>query len=205
MSAVQEKQSAVKKPKAKRSYHKFMNSLEYDLISGLIVQQYQKDGEVRFDKLLSIAIEDRIPGLIEENGNKRIYQLLVMMVRAFCFALPLPKTKKLSETKMSVLACDIMLSSYEDQLSLEDVILFFERARQEKYGKIKSLYHHQQVMNMLEQYRQARHEAYIKLKQEKENELKTLGPSGRTCEEPKIIGDLFSQASVIDLNKKMSG
>lgn len=204
-SVILEQTDAVDKPVLRRSSKKFMTPLEYDIISNMVLKQYLKDDNIRFDLLLSIPQEDRIPQLTEENGKKRIHKLLLMIVKAFCFALPLPKTKKLSDTKMSALACDLMLSSYEDQLSLEDLILFFERAKQGRYGKIKSLLYHYQVMNMLEQYRQERHEAYNKWKDEKDTELKTLGPKDRICEEPKPIGDLFSHPSVLGLPEKMRG
>ncbi|MEI6947216.1 hypothetical protein V9K67_08470 [Paraflavisolibacter sp. H34] len=190
-------------PAVKRVTKKFVNPLEYEIITHLVLQQYQKDGVILFDRLLAISPEDRLPQLIAQNGSKRIHHLVLMIVRAFCLALPLPKAKKLSDTKMSALACDLMLSAYEDHLSLEDLILFFERAKAGHYGKIKSLLYHYQLMDLLERYRQERHEAYLRWKDTIDAQRKTEGPKDRICEEPKAIGDLFSQA--IHLNPNLGG
>lgn len=192
------------KATAKRAPRQYVNTLEYELITNLVQQQYTKDGAVSFPLLLSIPLQDRIPALIQEFGVKRMYHLLLMIVKAFCFSLPIAKTKKLTETRMSVCACDLILTAQEDQLSLEDIIVFFERAKSGKYGAIKSLLSHYQVMALLDKYRMERHEAYMKIKEERHEELKASGPTERT-EEPKQIGEIMKQATIFDLNKKMSG
>src|SRR5919199_739451 len=148
--------SATGTKKAKSPAKRFTKSLEYELIASLILQQYQQKEEINFKQLLSIPAEDRIPGLMAEYGNKRTHRLLVMILKEFCAALPLPKSKKLTDTRISVCAADIMISAEEDQLALEDVILFLERAKQGKYGAIKNLQRHWQLMELLEKYRQAR-------------------------------------------------
>ncbi len=206
MVAVQQvKGTGSPKTPAKRASKQYVNTLEYELITNLVQQQYSKDGEINFPLLLSIPLQDRIPALVQEFGVKRMYHLLLMIIRAFCYSLPIPKTKKLNDTRMSVCACDIILTAQEDQLSLEDIILFFERAKAGKYGTIKSLLSHYQVMSMLDQYRAERHEAFMKIKGEKDAAMKTLGPAERTCEEPKQIGEILKQASIFDMNKRKSG
>ena len=42
-----------------------INTLEYGIIANLVVQNYQQDGAVKFEALLSIPLSERIPGLIE--------------------------------------------------------------------------------------------------------------------------------------------
>ncbi|MCU7548215.1 hypothetical protein OCK74_03775 [Chitinophagaceae bacterium LB-8] len=206
MVAVQPvKGTGTPKTTAKRAPKQYVNTLEYELITNLVQQQYSKDGEVNFPLLLSIPLQDRIPALVQEFGVKRMYHLLLMIVKAFTFSLPIPKTKKLNDTRMSVCACDLILTAQEDQLSLEDIILFFERAKAGKYGSIKSLISHYQVMTLLDKYRAERHEAFMKIKDEKDAALKTLGPTEKTCEEPKQIGEILKQASIFDMNKRMSG
>ena len=194
---------------AKRTVKKktkgYFNSLEYELISGLVLQQYAKDDAIQFDLLLAIPAEDRIPALAKAFGNKRMHQLLVMIIKAFVYALPIPKYKKLTDTKISVCACDILLAAEEDQLSMEDIIIFFESARKGKYGTLNSLLHHAQIMSMLQTYRQDRHRVYQQIMEKKEAQLKQIGPLERTCSEPKKIGDLFNGATVIDMTQKMSG
>ncbi|MBD0297438.1 MAG: hypothetical protein ICV84_19980 [Flavisolibacter sp.] len=198
--------STTKPAKKKSNTKRFTKSLEYELIANLIMHQYQQGDVINYDLLLSIPIEDRIPGLIEEFGVKRTHRLLVMILKEFNNSLYITKSKKLTDTKISVCACDMMIAAHEDQLALEDIILFLERAKQGKYGAIKNLVRHQQLMDLLEKYRQARHEAYMQAKQEKEHQLKALGPVERIANDPMAIGDLLQQTPVIDIsNQRMSG
>jgi hypothetical protein len=199
-------QPASDKPKAKRNSSRlFTSTVEYTMIANLVTQQYQKENAVRYDALLAIPFEDRIPGLIQKYGNKTMHKLLVMILREFIASLGFPRYKQPTETQVSVLACEIMLSSYEDFLALEDVILFLQRAKASHYGAIKTLVNTATIMQLLERYRQARHQAYLKLKEQQEMELKQYGPVARIAPEPTQLNDLFHQGVVVDMTKKMSG
>jgi hypothetical protein len=199
-------QPASDKPKAKRNSSRlFTSTVEYTMIANLVSQQYQKDNVVRYDALLAIPFEDRIPGLIQKYGNKTMHKLLVMILKEFIASLGFPRYKQPTETQVSVLACEIMLSSYEDYLALEDVILFLQRAKASHYGAIKTLVNTTAIMQLLERYRQDRHQAYLRLKEKQEAELKQLGPVARIAPEPTQLNDLFHQGVVVDMTKKMSG
>lgn len=198
-------QPASAQPKAKRSNRLFTSTVEYTMIANLVSQQYQKDNVVRYDALLAIPFEDRIPGLIQKFGNKTMHKLLVMILREFIATLGFPRYKQPTDTQVSVLACEIMLSSYEDYLGLEDVILFLQRAKAGHYGAIKTLINTTAIMQLLERYRQARHQAYLKLKEQREAELKQSGPMVRIAPEPTQLNDLFQQGVVVDMTKRMSG
>lgn len=195
-------------PKAKpKTSGLYLNSLEYNMLANLVAKQYEDGDVVKYDALLSIPLTDRIPGLIERYGKKTMHKLLVMIIKEFCNTLTLPKIKRLTETKISIIACELMLTSYEDYLSLEDVILFLQRAKSEKYGAIKSLAQPAILFTMLEQYRQLRHDCYRSLKDVKEAELKVIGSDiPRNSSEPTAIGDLVRQGYIIDIStRKMSG
>jgi hypothetical protein len=189
----------------KRTTRQFTHSLEYEIIANLVLQQYQIDEDVRFDLLWSIAVTDRIPALTIEYGKKRMHKLVVTPLKEFCISIPLPKTKKLNDTRINVCACDLMLSAEEEALSMEDFVLFFERVKKGAYGPIKKYLTHQIIREKLEVYLEERRAAFAKLSQQKHTELKALGPIERSCEDPKQIGELLKQASVIEMNKKMSG
>lgn len=207
MVAVQPvKSTEAPKPKPKRQPKPYVNTLEYDLITSLVQQQYMKEGAIRFELLEQIALEDRIPALMTDFGVKRMHHMLLMMVKAFCFSLPISKAKKLTDTKMSAVACDLMVAAQEDGLSLEDVILFFHAAKQGKYGPIRSLTYHYQFMSLFEQYRKTRRQALQQLHGEKEAALRVvLGNEERIAPQPTPIGDLLPGATVIDITKRMSG
>ncbi|TCJ11987.1 hypothetical protein EPD60_15625 [Flaviaesturariibacter flavus] len=192
------------KPKRQPS-RLFTSTVEYTLIANLVVQQYQQGHDVLWDKVLSLPFEDRIPGLMERYGKKTMHKLLLMILKEFVGQMNLAAYKRPTETRVSVAACELMLTAHEDFLGIEDIILFLQRARAGYYGPIKTLVNMNLLLIQLDRYRQERHEAYMKLKEKREAEYKQLGPIERTAPQPTLLGDLFNQALVVDMNKKMSG
>ena len=188
---------------AKKSRKRFVRSLEYEVIANLALQQYAKKNTADFEHLLSIPLQERIPGLIGEYGLKRMHKLIKLLLQEFCYSIALPKSKKLTETKIAVCACDFILAAEEDQLSLEDLIVFFELTKAGIYGKFKGMLTHFGIMQKLEAFRQQRYETYIQLKERKEAEQKALGPAERISPQPTAIKHLFDQAngSIIPLKK----
>lgn len=194
--------AAKRKTPQKRFSPLNINTLEYGIIANLVVQQYQHEGAVKFDALLSIPLSDRIPGLIESYGKKTMHRLLVMILKEFNNKLLLPKAKKLTETKISIAACEIMLLSYEDQLSLEDVILFLQRVKSGRYGPIKALVLPSILFQKMEMYRQARHKVFIKMKESRDAAFKTMDAAPRSSSEPTQIGDLLQQSFIFDVSNR---
>ena len=183
---------------------RFVRSLEYEVIANLATKQFLQEDVVLFDRLLSVPLTERIPGLINNYGLKRAHRLIKMVLQEFCYGIALPKSAKLTETKIAACACDLILAAYEDQLSLEDLIVFFERAKQGKYGKFKGMLTHFSIMQKLEQYRHDRTEAYHKLKEEQEAQFKKMNELPRIGE-VRSIGEIMNQAEVIDMTKRKSG
>ena len=186
---------------AKKSRKRFTRSLEYELIASLALQQYSTADGAKFEALLSIPLSERIPALINEYGLKRMHRLIKTVLNEFCYSIALPKSKKLTETKTAVVACDLILVADEDQLSMEDLIVFFELAKQGKYGKFKGLLTHYVVMEKLEQFRQERYTTYVRIKEQKEAEVRLLGPTERISPEPTPIKKLFEDGKVISFKK----
>jgi hypothetical protein len=186
---------------AKKSRKRFTRSLEYELIASLALQQYSTVNAANFEALLSIPLSERIPALISEYGLKRMHRLIKLILNEFCYSIALPKSKKLTETKTSVVACDLILVANEDQLSMEDLIVFFELAKNAKYGKFKSLLTHHAIMEKLEQFRQERYATYVRIKEQKEAEVRLLGPTERISPEPTPIKKLFEEGKVVPFKK----
>lgn len=186
---------------ARKSKKRFTRSLEYELIASLALQQYSTANGANFEALLSIPLSERIPALVSEYGLKRMHRLIKLMLNEFCYSIALPKSKKLTETKNSVIACDLILVADEDQLSMEDLIVFFELTKNGKYGKFKSLLTHCFIMQKLEEFRQERYARYLQIKEKKEAELRLLGPGERISPEPTPIKKLFEDGKVVPFKK----
>ena len=186
---------------ARKSRKRFTRSLEYELIANLAVQQYATADGPNYEALLSIPLSERIPALINEYGLKRMHRLIKTILNEFCYTVALPKSKKLTEIKTSVTACDLLLVADEDQLSMEDLIVFFELTKNGKYGKFKTVLTHYSIMEKLEQFRQQRYETYIRIKEQKEAEVRLLGPTERISPQPTLIKQLFEDAKLIPFKK----
>jgi hypothetical protein len=184
---------------------RYIRSLEYEVISNLAMKQYvAADDTIQFEGLLSLPLQERIPGLISEYGLKRAHRLIKMVLQEFCYSIPLPKSAKLSETKIAACACDLILAAHEDQLGLEDLIVFFELAKKGKWGKFKGMLTHFSIMQKLEQYRTERSAAYYKLKDAQEAELKRMNNLPRIGD-TRSIGEILQQAEVIPMTQRKSG
>lgn len=183
---------------------RYVRSLEYEVIANLTIKQFVSGDKIRFEELHAIPKEDRIPGLVDNYGLRRAHRLIKMVLQEFCYSVPLPKSAKLSDTKIAACACDLILSAYEDQLSLEDLIVFLERAKEGAYGKFKGMLTHFSIMQKLDQYRQERALIYNKLKEEQEARLRQMGDSPRIGE-VKSIGEVLQGAEVIPMTQRKSG
>ncbi|RYZ59250.1 MAG: hypothetical protein EOO14_08635 [Chitinophagaceae bacterium] len=183
---------------------RYVRSLEYEVIANLAMKQFVQEKEINFEGLLSIPLTERIPGLINDYGLKRAHRLIKLVLQEFCYSIPLPKSAKLSDTKIAACACDLILAAYEDQLSLEDLIVFFERAKEGAWGKFRGTLTHFSIMQKLEQYRTERSVTYRKLKDEQEAQLKKMSVIPRIGE-TKSIGEILQQAEVIPMTQRKSG
>ncbi len=184
---------------------RYVRSLEYEFISNLAMKQYIGENDViAFDGLLSVSLKERIPGLIAEYGLKRAHRLIKMVLQEFCYSIPLPKSAKLSDTKIAACACDLILAAYEDQLGLEDLIVFFELAKKGRWGKFKGMLTHFSIMQKLEQYRTERSAAYYRFKEAQEAELKRMNDLPRIGD-TRSIGEILQQAEVIPMIQRKSG
>lgn len=183
---------------------RYVHSLEYELIAALAIKQYTHGEDAAFDRLLSIPLTERIPGLINAYGLKRAHRLIKTILQETIWNIPLPKSAKLSETKISAVACDFILAAYEDQLAMEDFIVAFDRMKKGRYGKFKGSVTHFGVMEKLNQYRTERSAVYQTMKAEQEAQVKRMADIPRIGD-TKSIGEILQGADVINMNKRMSG
>lgn len=171
----------------------YESSLEYDLIASLAYQQYStKNSQPNFEALLSIPLKERIPGLISEYGLNRMHQLVLLLLQQFLSVAPSAKTKGMTESCTNACSFDLLLVADEDQLGLEDYIVFFEDVRRSKYKAFKGKITQVAIMEELENYRQLRYSAYQNFKKLKQAAL-TLNEnsSERFSPNPTPIKNLF--------------
>lgn len=145
-----------------------------------ILQTYQERGTVLFDKVLAISLHARIPNLTHVYGFENIHKLIGALLTAFNESLNLVRPM----TPEQIFECsrELVMTTEEDQLSIEDYVLFFKGAKEGKYGRVFDRMDQQTIFEMLEQYREQRHKEFLKIKETKHLEKKALGPADRTNE-----------------------
>lgn len=163
------------------------------------LQQYQeKSGLVKFEALLSIPLKDRLPGLVAQYGDKKVHAVLVIMLTEFVQSFNVGKTMDAAQ----IIACayELIMSAEEDQFSIEDLALFFQKAKRGDYGKSYDRIDQPVIFEWFEQHRQARYEAFVNIKNEKAAQHKALGPSERTVQRNELaekMGDLMGKMGAL--------
>lgn len=159
------------------------------------LEQYKERGLLKFDKLLSIPVKDRLPGLVEQYGKNRIHDLLIILVTEFANSFNL--IRPMTPDQVMVCAYVMIETSYEDHLSIEDFTLFFQGAKSAKYGRVLDRMDQQTIFELFENYREQRHQQYVRIRDEKEVNLKGLGPQIRISEDgEKELKELFHEANL---------
>ena len=157
------------------------------------LEQYKERGLVKFESVLLIPVKDRLPGLVEQYGKEQIHGLLIILLTDFANSFNL--IRPMTADQIITCAFEMIETSYEDYLSMEDFTLFFQGAKSGKYGKVLDRMDQQTIFEMFEVYRQQRHEKYLRIKEEKESNYKSLG-GGIRANEDKGMKELMHEANL---------
>lgn len=134
-----------------------------------MVKHYSDQNTPKFLDLLKVP--DRIPDLAKQIPLKSLGAIvmaeLTLFVNAFTVVRPM------NADQIAQCAYALINTAEEDYLSLQDLVMFFEGAKQGKYGKVYDRLDQATIFEMLEVYRQQRHEVYLRAKEEKEAQYST--------------------------------
>lgn len=159
-------------------------------------------GTVDFYKVLDITLHARIPNLTHVYGFEKIHEILIVLLTSFNNSLNL--IRPMNPDQIIECANDLVMTTEEDQLSIEDYVLFFKGAKEGKYGKILDRMDHQTVFSMLEEYRQERHRQYLRIREEKHLANKSTGSTERTNNPDPISESLCNVAGRLgDMKEKL--
>ena len=128
-----------------------------------------------------VPVSERLPALTKTYGVEKISGILSIAI-----------TKALNNFNLRVgmNAEQIMQLSYslieeaeQDQLAIQDVLLFLDGMVKYKYGKVYDRMDMPTFFEMLEKYRDERHSAYMNGKEEAHAQFKAMGDSNRTSQD----------------------
>lgn len=144
---------------------------------GLILRSYKlADGAANFSALLTIPVSERIPAMAAKDFN----QTSMIMVAGLTLALESINLKRpMNENQIMDLAETIIDTAAEDNLAIEDLMLFLQKLVRGEYEGFYESIDIPKFMEKFEVYRQERHEALVKIKEEKNAQFKALGDQER--------------------------
>lgn len=136
--------------------------------------KFKQLGVVAFDKVLAINSNERLPAMIKtEEGREEVQIALTAAIKSAFGNFNL--RVGLNEDQMIDLAEAIMDQSHEDNLAMEDVLLFLHRLVVGQAGKIYDRMDIPTFFELFEGYRQERHEKILQIRDEEHAQYKTLG------------------------------
>lgn len=160
---------------------------------------YIEKGIVKFDDIFSIPLKDRINGLCLELGQMKVE---VMMAAQISSAMSLISTKEPISGEMIVeISSMIIQECTEDNLAIEDLMIFLRGLITGKYGVIYNRMDVPTFFNMFEVYREERYQHGVTKRDENHVQNKSLGPSERECSQYDYDKSL-ERTSIGDLLKK---
>jgi hypothetical protein len=142
-----------------------------------VLKNYIVNGTTDFNAILSISSEERIVNLskVDREGLQKVFAAQI------AFALEYFNLRYgLSPIQLGILSDEIIDDAESDKLSVQDVYIFLGQLVTGKAGKIYDRLDIPTFMELFENYRQERHEAYINLKFEQDSQYKTYGNPERT-------------------------
>lgn len=160
--------------------------------------KFKERGAIKFEKVLDISMNDRIPTLANtEAGREEVFIALVASLTSLFSNINL--RVGLNEDQVIEIANLIIEQSHEDNLALEDFLLFGQKFLVGDYGKIYDRMDVPTFFEFFEKYRQARHEGILNIREEQQAQFKSMGrgPASRTFtdikrdEDPKSILDMM--------------
>lgn len=144
------------------------------------LKQYkQPNGNIDFPMVLAVPTSERLPALYQRNFLEAT--ALVGMGLAAAFDRMVFKKKPTGEM-VNEIAEEILNSSDEDNLSLEDLMLFLQGLVRGKYGEIAEL-SISRFMKLFDGYREERHFALVEFRENQHLQYKSLGDANRSFRE----------------------
>jgi len=144
--------------------------------------RYKEKGEPQYLKVIElIPVSERLPALKQMYGADKVAAVLSVQITRTLnnFNLRVGMTP----AQITDLSYAILDEAEQDQLAIQDILLFLDGMPKFKYGKVYDRMDMPTFFEMLEKYREERHLAYINGKEEAHAQFKAMGDSNRTSQD----------------------
>ena len=144
--------------------------------------RYKEKGEPQPLAVIdNIPVKDRLPGLAKTYGTEKIAAVVAKAIQKALSNFNLRVS--MNADQVMELALQLIDSANEDQLAFEDIMLFLDGMVKAKYGKVYDRMDIPTFFEMLEVYREQRHQAFINRRDEQHSQLKSMGDSNRSSKD----------------------
>ena len=138
----------------------------------------------------NIPVRDRLPGLVQTYGMDKVSAILAKAIQKALSNFNL--RVGMNADQIMELCLQLIDSANEDQLAFEDIMLFLDGMVKAKYGKVYDRMDIPTFFEMLEVYREQRHQEYVRQKEEHHSQFKAMGDSNRSSKD--VEKDQFREA-----------
>jgi len=146
------------------------------------ISHFKNRDLVRYDRILKIPSAERIPALVRsETGREYVAQALGNSLKSAFDNMNL--RKGFNDDQLVELVGYIMEEASDDNLALEDVLMFLYQLVTGKAGRIYDRMDIPTFFELFEHYREQRFQAHKAIQYENHCNYKSLGDPGRTSEQ----------------------
>lgn len=131
-------------------------------------------GGANFRELINIPVENRIPAMAEKDMRGTVTTLAVAITMS---QEAMNLKRPMTAIQIVDLAEAIVDDAGGDKLSFEDALLFLQKLVRGEYGGLYESLDSIKFMDLFSKYRDERWQAGIKIRDEKDEYYKNLGPS----------------------------
>lgn len=142
-----------------------------------ILKQYKTpSGSVDFPMVMSVPVADRLPAMYEQDYMRTTALVGLAIASAFD---RMRFKKDLPNGIVNDIADEVIDSANEDNIGMEDLLLFLQGLVRGKYGNVEEI-SISRFMNLFEGYRQERHLELLRYRENEHLQHKSLGDANRT-------------------------
>lgn len=145
------------------------------------LSRFKEAGVIKFERTLQIPMSERIPALIKEpDGELKVCTAIVASLKSAFDNINLKRA--MDENQVVELAGVIIDQAHQDQLALEDVLLFLQRLVTGQAGTLYDRLDIPTFFELFETYREERYQALRHIKDEQHVNYKAMGDNTRYSE-----------------------
>lgn len=140
--------------------------------------RYKDKGEPNHLAVIEhVPVSERLPALAKLYGPEKIAGVLNLAITRALNTFNL--RVGMNPDQIAELSYSLIEEAEQDQLAIQDILLFLDGLPKFKYGKVYDRMDMPTFFEMLEVYREQRHQAFVRVMEERDAQYKSYGDSNR--------------------------